>query len=75
MVVKKTQDISPILENNKNLRNSFDGYRGEFHMAASIPNQIVEELMKEGIWQDKKRLKAWLNDPDNRAFRTSTGKV
>lgn len=75
LVVKKSQNLEPILDFNKAQRDEFRDYRGDMHKVASIPNLIVEKLMKEGIWQDKLRLKKWLNDPDNRAFRTSTGKV
>jgi hypothetical protein len=76
IVVKKTQNVQPIIDANTRQRNDFNGTHGrEFVKAASIPNIQVEKLMKKGIWQDPARLKAWLNDPDNRAFRTSTGKV
>ena len=75
LVLKGSQDMSSIIDSNTAHRNEFKGYKGEFHRAASIPNLIVDDLMRKGIWQDSKRLKAWLNDPDNRAFRTSTGKI
>ena len=76
LVVRKVQDVQPIIDLNTRLRNDYTGTQGKtFVKAAVIPNIKIEELMKEGIWQDKKRLKAWLNDPDNRAFRTSTGKI
>lgn len=75
MIVKKSQDFEPIIELNKYQRNNNECNTGDMRKVASIPNLEVEKLMKAGIWQDKKRLKKWLNDPDNRAFRTSTGKV
>ena len=76
IVVKKTQDIQSILEQNTRDRNdSVSSHGRDMIKVATIPNIEVERLMKEGIWQDKKRLKAWLNDPDNRAFRTNTGKI
>jgi hypothetical protein len=36
---------------------------------------IWEDLVRKGIANDTKKLKAWLNDPDNRAFRTRLGRV
>jgi hypothetical protein len=36
---------------------------------------IYYDLQRRGILQDEKRLKAWLNDPENRVFRTRPGKV
>ena len=75
MVARALQDVEPILDLNKHKRDEFRRYDGEFHQAASIPNVIVDQLMKNGIWHDPKRLKDWLNDPDNKAFRTSKGKI
>ena len=47
---------------------------------ASIPFTVIDELNKQGIMrgfavQDAKRFKAWLNERDNRVFRTRTGVV
>jgi hypothetical protein len=36
---------------------------------------VVNRLMNEGIWGDDQRMRRWLNDRDNRAFRTSGGRV
>jgi hypothetical protein len=36
---------------------------------------IVEKLMKDGTWDDPKRLKKWLNDSDNIMYRTSTSQL
>lgn len=43
--------------------------------AGEIPLQVWMKLKQEGIAQDPKRLRAWLNDPDNRYFRTYDGNV
>ena len=69
------QEISERLSINKALQNMpRDGW-GEGQRVASVPAVVVEYLMREGIYYDQKRLKAWLNDPDNLAFRTRLGKV
>jgi hypothetical protein len=47
---------------------------------ARIPNTVIDVLNKMGIMRgfmvtDEKRFKAWLNDPDNRVWRTYPGSV
>jgi hypothetical protein len=42
---------------------------------AEIPLVIVNRLMQQGIWGDDKKMRQWLNDPDNRSFRSGGGKV
>lgn len=42
---------------------------------AEIPLVVVHDLMRRGIWRDEKKMRQWLNDRDNRAFRTSGGRV
>src|SRR5262245_58446204 len=42
---------------------------------AVIPMVVVNRLMNEGIWGNDERMRRWLNDRDNRAFRTSGGRV
>ena len=70
------QWTDPILKLNKEVRKDWDsrksGGRGEWHQIASIPLIVVEQLMKEGIWDNTERLHKWLNDRDNIMFRTSS---
>lgn len=49
-------------------------YKDVTHVAR-VPLVILEELMRKGITKDKKAMKKWLNDPDNRVFRTREGVV
>ena len=42
---------------------------------AQLPLPVVHQLMREGRWRDDKAMRKWLNDPDNRCFRTTGGKV
>ena len=60
------------------------GWSGELldkkNKIASLPLAIINELNAKGIMRgfhilDQKALKAWLNDPDNRVFRTRGGEV
>lgn len=70
-------DVEPLIESNKARFNAHDERTpfGDMPMVASIPNVIWFELEKQGITRDPKRLKKWLNDPDNAAFRTRPGRV
>jgi hypothetical protein len=35
---------------------------------------VVQRLMQTGIWYDEKAMNAWLNQRDNRVFRTDDGR-
>jgi hypothetical protein len=85
IVIETRQDISDILEQNKKEYNSYDERaRWSDHMfgnkVASIPLTVIDDLNAKGIMRgfavlDEKRFKAWLNERDNRVFRTRTGVV
>jgi len=42
---------------------------------ASIPLNLYYDLKRQGIVDDPARFKKWLNDSDNRFFRTRGGRV
>ena len=48
---------------------------GEGQRVASIPLPIYFDLKRQGILDDDKKFRAWLNDPANRHFRTRPGRV
>jgi hypothetical protein len=85
IIIETRQDISGILEQNKKEYNSFDEKaRWSDDMfgnkIASIPLTVIDDLNAKGIMRgfavlDEKRFKAWLNERDNRVFRTRTGVV
>ena len=76
-----TQNITERLAINKALQDDPVSGWGEGRRVASIPLVIWEHLIREGMVTaggqvlDEKKFKAWLNDPDNRAFRTRLGRV
>ena len=75
-LITYTQDIKPIIEANKAAANAFTGTNPEgFTRVASIPNVVVQRLMQTGIWYDQAAMKKWLDDPDNRFFRTDDGRA
>lgn len=75
LTVKSMQDVTDRVDLNKALQNEARSGWGEGQRVASIPKVVWDELVQKGIANDNKKLKAWLNDPDNRAFRTRLGKV
>ncbi len=76
------QEINPILENNKRAANDWEkgGYQTgskHHHQVADIPVAVYFDLVKK-LGDPKHNLaawKRWLNDPENRFFRTTAGKI
>ena len=82
LIIESSQDTALILESNRFERNEFDvkynsgqKYNRGFTKVATIPNIVIDQLMRDGTWFDKKAMKKWLNDSDNRAFRTGGGRI
>lgn len=77
LVIASEQDVTEIIESNKRLHNLVDERTpwGGGRRVASIPANLYWDLYRQGIVQDNKKFRAWLNDPDNRFFRTSPGVV
>lgn len=75
--VEQVQDVTEIVEANKAMHNLVDERApwGAGRRVASIPVVVYHDLLKRGIAGDRKKFKAWLNDPDNRFFRTAPGVV
>lgn len=48
---------------------------GEGQRVASIPCIIWQQLVEQGIADDDKALRKWLDDPDNQVFRTRPGRI
>lgn len=80
------QDAEDIVEANKYLYNQFDqrapfvqrkpdGTKEVFHRVASIPLVILMDLQAKGILNDEKAFKKWMDDPDNKYFRTRPGRL
>jgi len=72
-VIITSQNTRPIVESAKALASNFDKHRpnpdGITHVAR-IPMVIWQQLQKLGITRDQKALNAWLDERDNRVFRT-----
>jgi hypothetical protein len=75
--IETVQDVTDIVEANKSTFNSTDERArwGEWQRVASIPLAVLNDLKTKKIAEDPKAMKKWLNDPDNRLFRTRPGRV
>lgn len=75
--IQTTQDVTAIIESNKKQLFSVDRHQphGEWSKVASLPLTVYHQLKTEGVIDDPKRFKKWLNDKDNRYFRTRQGKI
>ncbi|KKL93912.1 hypothetical protein LCGC14_1869940 [marine sediment metagenome] len=78
IVVETEQDVEAVIEDAKiryNMHDERSPFKGDLHRVASIPMTILMELYKWGIMDESKRFAAWLNERDNRVFRTRPGRV
>lgn len=89
LVIKREQDVEPILDANRREINEVTSWRpyasGRKDVAlrkvAEIPNVVIERWMKEGINifspdpDMQKKFKAKLNDPDWKWLRTFPGRL
>ncbi len=80
--IKETVDLQSHIDlTQASFNEARSDWKGDLHHVAAIPLILLPELEKKGIMSaggrilDKAKLKAWLNDPDNRAFRTRPGWV
>jgi len=74
VVVTTTQDADRILRANSRDADVDQSGR-HFRHVARVPMVIVQQAIREGWHRDKAKWRAWLNDPDNRAFRIWQGRV
>jgi hypothetical protein len=82
LIIRTTQDVTDIVEQNLAQYNATSVHAkwGDMAKVASLPFTIVDTLNRKGIMRgfaviDEKEFKKFLNDPENRFFRTRPGKV
>lgn len=73
--IEKRQDVTAIVEANKAEINQDHGRYGEWSKVASIPLSVFYDLKQKGIVDDPVAMKKWLNDSENKFFRTRPGRV
>ena len=74
-IIQKEQDVTAIIEANKAEFNAAPERWGEWTKVGTIPLSVYYELERQGITKDQEAMKKWLNDPDNRYFRTRPGTI
>lgn len=74
-VVETVQDVTGIAEYNKRSYNNTDKKWKDVNKVASIPLSVYYELKRQGIADDPKALRKWLNDSNNQVFRTRQGRL
>ena len=72
-VIEKVQEVQAIADSNKRQYNDTPDRYSDVNKVASIPLSVYYELKRQGIADDPVALKKWLNDSDNRVFRTRAG--
>ena len=72
-VALSTQNIDKTLKYVDHLRDMPVGKN--MRHVAEIPLVIWEKAVQEGWSKDQNAWKKWLNDPDNKVFRTWQGKL
>jgi len=77
VTIQSEQKAEAVLEANK---RSYAGINakerhGDMSRVASIPLNVYYDLKRKGIVDDPVAFKRWLNDSENRVFRTRGGTV
>lgn len=69
--IQSTQDVDHILKHAHEERGSYSKFEklGDDVKVASVPMLVMHDLVKKGIWQDKKALWNWLNT-EGRMYKT-----
>lgn len=77
MTFRTDYPVQPTIDQNTAQRNiAQDGWKGDYHQIASIPlNVFHEQLAAASLQGDDAYVSRWLNNSDNRAWRTKTGRV
>lgn len=76
-IIETVQNYEPTLELNKDSYNSLDERArwGDGALVARIPLNLYYEIKAKGIVDNQREFARWLNDADNRHFRTRPGRV
>lgn len=83
IIIETKQDISDILQRNKELQEvdkARTGATGDLHLIGSIPFTAIDDLNKMGIMRgfaivDEPAFKKWLNHPDQAVLKIYRGTV
>tara|TARA_R110002072_G_scaffold94434_1_gene208653 strand:- start:1086 stop:1376 length:291 start_codon:yes stop_codon:yes gene_type:complete len=68
-----TQDVQPIIEHCKILADNKPGK--DIRHVAEVPLIVYQRACREGWANDMSQWRRWLNNSDNKVFRTWQGKL
>jgi hypothetical protein len=69
------QEVDEIIDENKSLYNDAPTQWGDYARVAQLPLTVYHDLKRKGIIDNPAEMRKWLNDPDNRFFRTRPGTI
>ena len=75
IVYHTQQNVETVIEHVKHIKDTTVKQGMDMRHVAEVPMVIYQKAMREGWSNDEKAWKRWLNNPDNKAFRTWEGKV
>ncbi|CCE94642.1 hypothetical protein ABIA24_003398 [Sinorhizobium fredii] len=70
--------VDNLMSENQAIRNSAErAWKGDWHRVASIPLNVAHDsgLVQAHSEGDDRFVKRWINDSDNRAWRTKEGRL
>lgn len=68
-------EAQPLIDLNKKFYNEAPTRWRDGQVVGRVPMQLWQTLKSQGIIDDDKALRRWLNDSDNAGFRTRPGRV
>lgn len=70
LVVEHSQDVTELVNINKELRNQHDGrFKEDFNLALRIPTAIMDDLHRRGILHDADAFKKWMRSEEADPWR------
>jgi len=75
LVYHTKQNVQPVIDHVKNLKDNTIKPGKDLRHVAEVPMVVYQKAIREGWANDDKAWKKWLNNPDNKVFRTWEGKV
>ena len=73
IVYHTKQNVQPFIEHCKHLADNKPGK--DLRHVAEVPLVVYQKACREGWANDMSEWKKWLNNPDNKVFRTWNGRV
>ena len=76
VVLDHQQDVEPLIEWNKGLRNQHDGsLKGDVILGWHVPTNVVEDLIRRGIYHDRDRWNKWLRSEEGLFWKIHPGDI